>query len=196
MRFSAKILLPFVVCVCFFAQGMGVALAQEKEKTVTPLSGGIPMIEGIKMLEVGAPAPDFSVKDTEGALFNLANEKGKKPVLLVFWSIFCEPCRLEMPIVQKAHDKYKDAGLVVLAVALDGEPLKNSIVGFVKQEGYTFRILIDELDAKEMFKVADPYGVAGTPTLYLVDKSGKVVLAKAGRLKEEELETAIQGAFK
>ncbi len=187
----------FLLC-CFFclSTGWGISHAQEKEKATTPLSAGIPMIEGIKMLEVGSEAPGFSIKDTDGVPYDLAGVKGKKTVLLVFWSIFCEPCRAEMPIVQKAHDKHKDAGLDVLAVALDGEPLKNSIVGFVKQEGYSFRVLVDELDEKEMFKVADPYGVAGTPTIFLVDKSGKIVLAKAGRLKEEELETAIKNALK
>ncbi len=194
MRSLARFLGFLVLCMGFVSLVRGVAIAEDK--SVTPLAAGIPMIEGIKMLDVGSVAPDFSIKDTEGVSYNYAEGKGKKSVLLVFWSIFCEPCRAEMPIVQKAHEKYKDAGLDVLAVALDGEPLKNSIIGFVKQEGYTFRVLIDELDVKEMFKVADPYGVAGTPTLYLVDKSGKVVLAKAGRLKEEEVETAIQGALK
>ena len=171
------------------------ASAFAEEKTMTPLSGGVPMIEGIKALEAGAAAPDFPIKNTEGNAFHLAEEMGKKPTLLVFWSIFCEPCRIEMPIVQKLHEKYRDA-LSVLAVALDGEPLKNSIVGFVRQEGYTFTVLIDELDEKEMFKVADPYGVAGTPTIYLVDKGGKVVLAKVGRFKEEDLEKAIQSVLK
>jgi len=166
-----------------------------EEKTMTPLSGGVPMIEGIKALEAGAVAPDFTIKNTEGTAFHLAEEMGKRPTILVFWSIFCEPCRVEMPIVQKLHEKYRDA-LSVLAVALDGEPLKNSIVGFVRQEGYTFTVLIDELDEKEMFKVADPYGVAGTPTIYLVDKGGKVVLAKVGRFKEEDLEKAIQSVLK
>lgn len=160
-------------------------------KAMTPLSGGIPMIQGMKMLDVGSVAPDFTVKDTDGKSFNLADDKGKKSVLIVFWSIFCEPCRLEMPIIQKMHEKYRDRGLDVVSVALDGEPLKGSIVGFVKQEGYTFRVLIDELDANEMFKVADPFGVGGTPSTFLVDKGGKVALAKAGRLKEDELEKAI-----
>ncbi len=170
--------------------------APAEEKTMTPLSGGIPMIEGIKMLEVGAAAPDFSIKDIDGNLFTLANEKGKKSILIIFWSIFCEPCRAEMPAIQKLHEKYKDKGLDVISVALDGEPLKTSIVGFVKQEGYTFRVLIDELDAQEMFKVADPYGVGGTPTMYLVDKGGKVALAKAGLLKEEELDKAVRALLK
>jgi thiol-disulfide isomerase/thioredoxin len=162
---------------------------------MTPLSGGVPMIEGIKMLEAGMLAPDFSIKDTGGAVFDFREEKGKKPTLLVFWSIFCEPCRVEMPIVEKLHQKYRER-LSVVAIALDGEPLKSSIVGFVRQEGYTFRILVDELDEKEMFKVADPYGVAGTPTLYFVDRAGKVAMAKVGRIKEEELEKVIQSVLK
>jgi cytochrome c-type biogenesis protein len=192
MRFLSRSMAWVVLSVVplFLAAG---AFAQEKN--MTPLSGGVPMIEGIKPLEAGAAAPDFAIRDTEGKAFNFAEEKGKAPSILVFWSIFCEPCRLEMPIVQRLHEKYRDA-LTVLAVALDGEPLKNSIVGFVKQEGYTFRVLIDELDEKEMFKVADPFGVGGTPTIFLVDRAGKVAFAKIGRFKEEDLEKAIQSALK
>lgn len=175
---------------------LGLSAAGAAEKEMTPLSAGIPMIEGIKMLEVGADAPEFSIKDTDGVAYDFTAEKGKKPVLLVFWSIFCEPCRFEMPVIQKIHEKYKDRGLDVLAIALDGEPLKNSIAGFVKQEGYTFRVLIDELDAKEMFKVADPYGVGGTPTIYVVNRGGRIALAKTGRMKEEELEKAVQSVLK
>ncbi len=187
---SLALALPVIVPL-LFSSG---AFAQEKN--MTPLSGGVPMIEGIKLLEVGAAAPDFTIKDTEGKVFNVGEERGKAPFILVFWSIFCEPCRVEMPILQRLYEKHKDAGLSVLSIALDGEPLKSSIVGFVKQEGYTFRVLIDELDEKEMFKVADPYGVGGTPTIYLVDRGGKVALAKVGRFKEEDLEKAIQSVLK
>lgn len=193
MRFFSRpmaLVLPVIVQL-LVSSG---AFAQEKE--MTPLSGGVPMIEGIKAIEVGAAAPGFAIRDTEGKVFNFAEEKGKTPAILVFWSIFCEPCRIEMPIVQRLYEKHKDAGLSVLSIALDGEPLKNSIVGFVRQEGYTFRVLIDELDDKEMFKAADPYGVGGTPTIFLVDRAGKVAFAKVGRFKEEDLEKAIQSALK
>jgi hypothetical protein len=66
----------------------------------------------------------------------------------------------------------------------------------LSQDKYTFRVPIDELDGKEMFKVADPYGVGGTPTIYLVDRAGKVTLARIGRFKEEDLEKAIQSVLK
>ncbi len=194
MRVHTTTAVLLLLGVSFLVAGPRAAFPQEK--SMTPLSGGIPMIEGIKMLDVGAAAPDFSIKDTDGNAFSLAAEKGKKPVLIIFWSIFCEPCRAEMPAIQKLHDKYKDKGLQVVSIALDGEPLKTSIVGFVKQEGYTFRVLIDELDAQEMFKVADPYGVGGTPTTYLLDKAGKVVIAKAGIVKEEELDKAVRALLK
>lgn len=195
MRTLARFLVLFALCAGIVFTAGGVAGAEEK--TFTPKGGaGIPMIEGIKMLEVGSVAPDFSVKDTTGAPYTFAAGKGGKATIFVFWSIFCEPCRAEMPAVQKMHDTYKDSGLDVLAVTLDGEPLKNSIVGFVKQEGYTFRVLIDELDAKEMFIVSDPYGVAGTPTLYLVDKAGKIAFARAGALQEGELEKVVQAVLK
>jgi peroxiredoxin len=196
MRSQRKVLILLSFCVLCFPLAVRSAVAQEKEKAVTPLSSGIPMIEGIKMLEVGSAAPDFSVKDTAGEAFRFGDVKGKRSLLLIFWSIFCEPCRFEMPAVQKMHDKYKADGLDVVSVVLDGEPLKESVVGFMKQENYTFRVLIDELDAQEMFKVADPYGVGGTPTLYLIDKTGKILLARSGRVKEEELEKAVQAALK
>jgi peroxiredoxin len=194
MRFLAKSGLLLVAAAAVLTS-IGTASFAE-EKAMTPLGGGIPMIEGIKMLDAGAPAPDFTLKDTKGETFRLGDLKGKKPVVIVFWSIFCEPCRVEMPVVQKLADKYKGEGLETVSVVLDGEPLKSSIEGFVKQENYTVRTLIDELDAKEMFKVADPYGVGGTPTIYIIDKNGNVSMARSGRIKEEELEKALQAVLK
>lgn len=187
-------LLVLSLCVCCLVLGMGAARAQEK--AMPQLSPGTPMNEEMRMLDVGVLAPEFSLKDTEGIPFRIAEQKGKKPVLLVFWSMFCEPCRFEMPIVQKMHSRYKDAGLDVVAVNIDGEPLKSSILGFVKQEGYTFKVLIDELDSRDAFKAADPFGVAGTPTLFLIDRTGKIALARAGRMKEEDLEKAVQAVLK
>ena len=185
------LLTGFICCIPLMQKA-----AFAEEKPPVPQAGGVVAAEGIRMLEVEAVAPDFSILDTEGKPFRLGDEKHKKAFLLVFWSIFCEPCRLEMPVVQKMHEKYRGSGLEVAAIALDGEPLKNTIAGYVKQEGYTFRVLIDELDAKERFKAADPYGVAWTPTLYLLNREGKVSFGKTGRLTEEELEKAIQAVLK
>jgi peroxiredoxin len=141
-------------------------------------------------------APDFTVLDVGGHPFRLSEEVSRKPVLLLFWSVFCDPCRPETATLQKAQDKYAGRDLTVVAVAVDGEPLRNTIGGFARQEGYTFRVLVDELDATGMWKVADAYGVAVTPTLLLLEKGGKVLLRKGGKIREDELENAVSSILK
>jgi peroxiredoxin len=172
----------------------GGILAAERETPPPPpaVHGG----EGNRVAEPGMIAPDFTVFDVEGRPFRLVEEVSRKPVLLLFWSVFCDPCRAEMSNLQKAHDKYAGRDLTVVAVAVDGEPLRNTIRGFARQEGYTFKILVDELDSMESWKVADGYGVAVTPTLLLLEKGGKVLLRKGGKIREDELEKAVSSLLK
>jgi peroxiredoxin len=172
----------------------GGVLAVERETTPGPLPmhGG----EGIRLAEPGSIAPDFTLVDLEGRSFRFGEEAARNPVLLVFWSMFCEPCRAEMATLQKIHDKYGGRDLTVVAVAVDGEPLRNTLGGFARQEGYTFTVLVDGLDARGMWKVADAYGVAGMPTLFLVEKGGTVTFGKAGRIREDEIEKAVSSKLK
>lgn len=169
-----------------------VAAEVEKPPPVTGVQGG----GGTRLAEPGTIAPDFTVLDVEGHPFRLSEEISRKPVLLLFWSVFCDPCRAEMAILQKAQDRYAGGDLAVVAVAVDGEPLRQVIGGFARQEGYTFKVLVDELDAKGVWKVADAYGVAVTPTLLLLGKGGTVVLRKGGKMREDELEKAVSSLLK
>ena len=157
----------------------------------------VPVIKGVKSLEVGLPAPDFTVKDLDGKTFDFGAERTQRAHLLVFWSIFCEPCREEMPVIQRVADEYKAAGtLGVLAVNMDGEPFIDGIKGFLKQNKYTLRVILDELNAKgEQFAIADPFQVAGTPVLYLVDAEGKIAGSHLGRIGEADLKAMINGMF-
>lgn len=153
----------------------------------------IPVIKGVKSLAVGMPAPDFTVKDLDGKTYAFAGERTQKAHLLVFWSIFCEPCREEMPIIQRIADEYKAAGtLNVLAVNMDGEPFADGIKGFLRQNKYSIRVILDELDADgEQFAIADPFQVAGTPVIYLVDAKGNVAGSHLGRIGEGDLRALI-----
>jgi peroxiredoxin len=186
--------LPVVAAIlALLAISVG-AVAAERETPPPPLA--VPGGEGTRFAEPGMIAPDFTVLDVEGHPFRLSEEVSRKPVLLLFWSVFCDPCRAEMPALQKAHDKYAGRDLTVAAVAVDGEPLRSTIGGFARQEGYTFRVLVDELEATGMWKVADAYGVAVTPTLLLLEKGGKVLLRKGGKIREDELENAVSSILK
>lgn len=161
-------------------------IAQEE---MTP----IPMISGIEMLKVGDTAPDFSIMDLNDADYNMKEVLStKKGVLIFFWSIFCEPCKAELPIIEELANEYIDQGISFVGVAIDGGPMKDAISAFISQEDYSFSVLIDELNPDESFKVSDPYGVAGTPTIYLIDREGIVRFSKVGRASKEELEEIIK----
>ena len=186
--------LPVVAAVlALLAISVG-AVAAEVGKP--PSSTGIQGGEGTRFAEPGMVAPDFTVLDVEGHPFRLSEEISRKPVLLLFWSVFCDPCRAEMANLQKAQDRYAGRDLTVVAVAVDGVPLRNVIGGFARQEGYTFKVLVDELDAMGMWKVADAYGVAVMPTLLLLGKGGTVLLRKGGKVREDELEKAVSSLLK
>ena len=134
----------------------------------------------------------FSVLDAEGQAYDFSMHSKEKAHIIVFWSIFCEPCREEMPIIEQIYGEYKDKGVDVLAVNLDGEPFLTSIRGFLKQYNYSFRVLLDALEG-DTFKIADPYQVAGTPVLYLIDGQGQVFTGHLGRITAKDLRALVDG---
>lgn len=150
----------------------------------------IPVIKGMKLLVEGTEAPTFSVQDAEGQPYDFSLYRKEKAHIIVFWSIFCEPCRDEMPVIEQIYGEFKDKGVDVLAVNLDGEPFLTSIRGFLKQYNYSFRVLLDALDG-DTFKIADPYQVAGTPVLYLIDDQGQVFIGHLGRITAKDLRALV-----
>ncbi len=165
----------------------GLSVAVAADQMLTPLD--IPTIEGVKALEIGAAAPDFAIADTSRQPYKFV-AKENAASLLVFWSMFCEPCRAEMPLIQSMYQKYSPTGLKVISIAMDGG-MEDSISAFAKQEKYTFTLLVDN----ENLEVTDAYGIPGTPTLYIADKTGKITFSKVGRVGEEELEKALKTAL-
>ena len=155
----------------------------------------IPTVKGIQSLEVGAPAPDFQVTDLEGKEFHLKDCCEKDAVLLFFWSFFCGPCREEMPMINEMTKLYAGKGLQVIGVNLDGAEMKKAITKFVEAEKIGFRIVFDEL-VGDSFLVADPYGVAGTPALFIVDKAGKVAFTSLGATTGPQLKAEIEKVVK
>jgi thiol-disulfide isomerase/thioredoxin len=66
---------------------------------------------------VGHPAPELrDIKAWKnGGPVTLAGLRGKV-VLLDFWGYWCGPCMASMPELMKLHDRFKDKGLVIIAV--------------------------------------------------------------------------------
>ena len=172
----------------------GLALAQDKDASPQGESPVAPV--KVSLLAVGTKAPAFGLGDVTGAHFSHGEGGSDKPLLLLFFSVFCDPCRAGLSVLQKIQEKYWNSSLEVAAVSLDGEVLKPTVAGFARQEGYTFRVLLDEVGRERAFRVADAYRVTEIPTLYVVNRAGRVAFAGRGRVAEESLEKAVRAALR
>lgn len=124
-------------------------------------------------LEVGYLAPDFALPDLEGKVRRLSDFKGKV-VLLNFWSTWCQPCRDEMPSMQRAFEQHNRHGLEIVAVSLnvEGKPV---VEEFVQEFNLTFPVLLDP--KKEAGRL---YRIYALPTSFLVDPEGGIAYKLIG----------------
>lgn len=112
-------------------------------------------------------APPFRLPNLVGAEVHLADYRGKI-VLLNFWATWCMPCRQEMPAMEKLWQRYRDQGLVILAVASD-EGGESRVRAFVRRLQLSFPVLLDA-DSR----ASDGYQVSGIPVSYLIDREGRI----------------------
>jgi peroxiredoxin len=111
-------------------------------------------------------APDFTLKRAEGGNLRLAEQRGQV-VLINFWASWCGPCRVEMPHLNKLHDKYKAGGFMVLGVNIDDDPRHGAATA--ARWGVKFPVL---LDAEKT--VTRAYDLGAMPSTVLVDRDGRI----------------------
>ena len=124
--------------------------------------------------EVGHPAPDLTLPALTGEAVRLSAFRGQKAVLINFWATWCAPCRLEMPTMEKAYQRYKNKGLEILAVSVDAGP-KNLVKNFMEELGLTFPALLDP-----DMKVFQLYRLFAIPASFLIDKQGIIRFKELG----------------
>jgi peroxiredoxin len=112
-------------------------------------------------------APDFSLKDLSGKIFQLSRYQGK-PVLVIFVATWCPSCRSEIPHYKSIYNTYGNQGLEVAMVVIQESP--KSLSRFASQNKLPFRVLSDQ-DGD----AAGLYGIHGIPAMVLIGKDGKIL---------------------
>jgi peroxiredoxin len=131
-------------------------------------------------------APDWTIPSLTDEPISLKNLKGQL-VLVDFFYKGCYPCMLALPTLQALHEKYKDRGLRIIGID-PYDKKEHGIAAFLAKRGVTYTVL---LGGKE---VAKDYHVSGYPTIYLIDRQGKIIYSQVGYGKgtEAELEKIIE----
>ena len=135
-------------------------------------------------LPEGSPAPDWSLPTLTGDTIRLADLKGKV-VMLDFFYKSCAPCCAALPVLQSLHEKYKDKGFMMIGIDPIDDPVEDEMADFLAKRDITYTILFAERE------LSSTYRIAGYPTLFFLDREGKIVKIHRGYRKdmEEELES-------
>ena len=136
-------------------------------------------IDATLATQIGSIAPDFTGKNPEGKDITLSEIRGKYTII-DFWAAWCGPCRRENPNIVKVYEKYKDKGLEIIEVSLDGTPKQNdpkqAWLDAIKKDSLTWH----HVSNLNYFNdpIAKKYNIRSIPAMFVLDSEGKVVAKK------------------
>ena len=114
----------------------------------------------------------FELKDLNGSEVALSDYKGKI-IFLNFWTTWCPTCRIEMPSMEKLHQKFKDQDFAMVTINLQESASQVNI--FFKEYKLTFTALLDS-DGE----VGIRFRINAIPTTYILDKEGRIIAKAIG----------------
>ncbi|HUS12546.1 MAG TPA: redoxin domain-containing protein [Pyrinomonadaceae bacterium] len=137
-----------------------------------------------------ATAPDLAAGDwINSEPLKLKDLRGRV-VLIDFWTFGCYNCRNTLPFIKGWHDRYRDKGLTVVGVhspEFDYEKKPENLRREVVSLGIHYPVVSDN-----DYRTWDAYNVAAWPTIFLLDKQGRIRWMHVGEGNYDETERLIQ----
>jgi len=122
----------------------------------------------------GGPTPALSLPDLDGKQHTLDAYRGKV-VLINFWATWCEPCKEEMPSIERLRVSLQGRPFAVLAINL-AEP-DSRVQRFVQEARLGFPVLMDRDTA-----TAKAWKARLLPATYIVGPDGRIRYSYIGEL--------------
>jgi cytochrome c biogenesis protein CcmG, thiol:disulfide interchange protein DsbE len=124
----------------------------------------------VRQVAVGTSAPDFRAIDLgTGDSVSLRDHYRGAVTLVNIWATWCQPCRIEMPAMQKLYDSLAPHGFKIAAVSIDEGPPED-VRAFGQDLGLTFDLLQDRST-----RVQQIYQTTGVPESFLLNRDGVIV---------------------
>jgi len=132
--------------------------------------------------------PDFTlpvlangspVGKSVGEPLSLSELRGH-PVVINFWASWCNPCKLEAPVLEAAWRSARRRGAVVLGV--DVQDLSENAREFIARYGQTYPSVRDKGDGTYR-----AYGLTGVPETFFLDRAGRVRVHWVGQIDAAQI---------
>lgn len=143
-RPSTQFIATILGCAVLFSSGVCDAKLKEGELFPSPKVAGFP------------GAKKFDLKSLQG-----------KAVIVDFWASWCEPCKLELPALEKIFRKYQKQGLIVVGVNVDDDVKEAK--AFLKSSPVSFDLVHDKGQ-----KTSSLIGIEKMPTSFILS-NGKII---------------------
>ena len=131
-------------------------------------------VSTVSAAESPSSVPEFSLSTADGKHFT-QNEMLGKTTLIIFWASWCGTCHQELPKVRQLQEKWADKAFQVISIGF--RDTEQNISRYVKEhpDVFSFPVFYDKDDV-----VSAKFGAMATPTLFLFDKEGKLVVPYRG----------------
>lgn len=135
-----------------------------------------------KSASTGRSAPEFSVSLLNGTQKRLADYKGKV-LVLNYWATWCAPCKAEMPMMSRFHQRNKARGFEIIGIVTRDPVLP-----------YQLKRVAAALSYPLAMNLTGKYGIIrnAVPTNYIIDRKGIVRYAKAQTFTEDDFKKLIE----
>jgi len=135
-------------------------------------------------------APAFEVERLSGGRVSLASLQGKV-VVVNFWATWCPPCREEMPYLVQTVKDFERQGVTLVAISndeLDGqrEVVSSFVAAMPALRPYA---------ALGRPDVGFAYQVKALPSVYIIDREGRLVASHQGQASETQLRGWLEEAL-
>jgi thiol-disulfide isomerase/thioredoxin len=118
-------------------------------------------------------APDFSIPDLEGTLFQLADVRGRIAVI-DFMATWCGPCRAAMPHLGAIWEQYGET-IIMISVDIDPVESEETLQQYVNEFPHATWIW-----AKDRVNLAQSYQIIAIPTTVIIDQDGLIRFRHVG----------------
>lgn len=135
-------------------------------------------------VEPGKPSPTFNYENQKGGNTSLESLKGKY-VYIDVWATWCDPCRQEIPSLEKVEEQFQGKNIFFVSISLDNSKDREKWSNLVTQKKMSgIQLLADkEFDSKFIKE----YNIQGIPRFILIDANGNIVNAQAPKPSDPKL---------